>query len=179
MSWELTGNGGTNPPADFLGTTDGQPLVIKTNSAEAARITPGGNIAVGTSQASQKLTLGAGNTLFRDAKLGIDGNLYFGGITDAGQTGLRLFGGLVNGSIPAGFVDVRTTTPTDGLRIRVDTSVGGTERMRVTSNNIQFFVPTSGGSDVRTKTSIRRLDRVLDKLDSVRGVAFNWAESPQ
>jgi len=51
--------------------------------------------------------------------------------------------------------------------------------MRVTSNNIQFFVPTSSGSDVRMKTSIRRLDRVLDKLDSVRGVAFNWAESPQ
>ena len=125
------------------------------------------------------LTLDSDNVLLPNANAGTAGNLYFGGRTDAGQTGLRLFGGLVNGVIPAGFIDVRTTAPTDGLRIRVDTNNGSTEKMRVTSNNIQFFVPTSGGSDVRTKTSIRRLDRVLDKLDSVRGVAFNWAESPQ
>jgi len=125
------------------------------------------------------LRLGSGNVLLPNANAGTDGNLYFGGRTDAGQTGLRLFGGLVNGAIPAGFIDVRTTDPNDGLRIRVDTSTGGIERMRVTSSNVQFFVPTSSGSDVRTKTSIRRLDRVLDKLDSVRGVAFSWAESPQ
>jgi hypothetical protein len=133
MNWDLAGNGGTNPPNDFLGTTDGQPLVIKTGGAEAARVETSGNIGVGTSQASQKLTLGAGNMLVRNANLGVDGNLYFGGVTDAGQTGLRLFGGLVNGSIPAGFVDVRTSDRQDGLRIRVDTNDGGTERMRVTA----------------------------------------------
>lgn len=42
MSWDLTGNAGTNPATNFLGTTDGQPLVIKTNQAEALRITPDG-----------------------------------------------------------------------------------------------------------------------------------------
>src|SRR3954452_18771730 len=142
MSWELAGNGGTNPPADFLGTTDGQPLVIKTNGAEAARVAPDGNIGVGTSQPSQKFTLGAGNMLVRDANLGIDGNLYLGGITDAGQIGLRLFGGLVNGSIPAGFVDVRTSDRRDGLRIRVDSNDGGTERMRVTAEgNVGIGTP--------------------------------------
>jgi hypothetical protein len=133
MSWELSGNSGTNPVSNFLGTTDNQPIVIKTNGAEATRITPNGNIGIGTSQASQKWTLGSGNILIRDANLGIDGNLYFGGITDAGQIGLRLFGGFVNGTIPAGFVDVRTSDPGDGLRIRVDTGNGGTERMRVTA----------------------------------------------
>ena len=138
-----------------------------------------GNVGIGMSTPSQRLTVGSGNVLLPNANAGTDGNLYFGGRTDAGQIGLRLFGGLVNGTIPAGFIDVRTTTPSDGLRIRVDTNVGSTERMRVTSNNIQFFVPTSGASDVRMKTSIRRLDRVLDKLDSVRGVAFSLAESPQ
>jgi Chaperone of endosialidase len=133
MNWELAGNGGTNPPTDFLGTTDGQPLVIKTNGAEVARIGTNGNIGVGAAQAGQKLTLGSGNILVQNANAGVDGNLYFGGITDAGQTGLRLFGGLVNGAIPAGFVDVRTSDRRDGLRIRVDTNNGGTERMRVTA----------------------------------------------
>ena len=39
MAWELTGNAGTTA-ANFLGTDDGQPLVIKTNNAEAAHGRP-------------------------------------------------------------------------------------------------------------------------------------------
>ena len=38
MAWELTGNNNTNPGTQFLGTTDNQPLVIKTNGREAVRI---------------------------------------------------------------------------------------------------------------------------------------------
>jgi hypothetical protein len=42
MSWELTGNAGTNPATNFLGTTDGQPLVIqpKTGSVGIGTTTP-------------------------------------------------------------------------------------------------------------------------------------------
>jgi hypothetical protein len=40
MSWEITGNSGTNPAINFLGTTDSQPLVIKINGIEAMRIDP-------------------------------------------------------------------------------------------------------------------------------------------
>src|SRR5688572_24818979 len=47
MDWDLEGNGGTNPGNDFLGTTDDQPLVIKTNNVEAVRINTG---AAGTSR---------------------------------------------------------------------------------------------------------------------------------
>jgi hypothetical protein len=46
--WSLSGNGGTNPTDDFLGTTDSQPLVIRTNRAEAIRVSAGGRIGVGT-----------------------------------------------------------------------------------------------------------------------------------
>jgi hypothetical protein len=48
MPWELTGNSGTSPVSDFLGTTDMQPLVIKANGAEAMRIASDGNIGIGT-----------------------------------------------------------------------------------------------------------------------------------
>jgi hypothetical protein len=84
------------------------------------------------------------------ANFGTDGNLYLGGRTDAGQTGLRLFGGLVNGQIPAGFIDVRTTDPDDGLRIRVDTSDGSTERLRVTAKGT-----VSAVSDIDFDSTVR------------------------
>ena len=51
MPWDLTGNSGTNPATDFLGTRDNQPLVIRTNGAEALRIhrIPGsGSVGIGT-----------------------------------------------------------------------------------------------------------------------------------
>ena len=96
--------------------------------------TNGGNVGIGTTSPSQRLALGSGNVLLPTANQGTSGNLYFGGITDSGQTGLRLFGGLVNGTSPAGFIDVRTTDPADGLRIRVDTVDADLERMRITAS---------------------------------------------
>jgi hypothetical protein len=36
--WSLTGNGGTNPNSNFIGTSDAQPLIFKTNNAERMRL---------------------------------------------------------------------------------------------------------------------------------------------
>jgi hypothetical protein len=46
--WALTGNSFTNPLINFLGTTDPQPLVIRTFSTERMRITATGNVGIGT-----------------------------------------------------------------------------------------------------------------------------------
>ena len=48
MPWQLTGNNGINPNTNFLGTTDNQPLVIKTNGAERMRFTNNGDVGIGT-----------------------------------------------------------------------------------------------------------------------------------
>ncbi len=40
--WSLTGNSGTNPSTNFLGTTDNQPLEFKVNDQRALRIEPTG-----------------------------------------------------------------------------------------------------------------------------------------
>lgn len=42
QSWNLTGNLGTAPGTDFIGTTDNQSLVFKTNNTEKVKITPSG-----------------------------------------------------------------------------------------------------------------------------------------
>lgn len=40
--WSLTGNAGTNPASNFLGTTDAQPLVVRTQNVQVARFEPSG-----------------------------------------------------------------------------------------------------------------------------------------
>jgi hypothetical protein len=90
-------------------------------------------VGIGTTSPTQRLTLGSGNIALPDAHDAVDGNLYFGGFTDLGHIGFRLFGGNVNGTTPSGFIDVRAGTPTDGLIFRVDTFFAGAERMRITA----------------------------------------------
>jgi len=53
-SWSLTGNAGTTPGTDFVGTTDVNALVIKTNSVENMRITAAGNVGIGTNNPGLK-----------------------------------------------------------------------------------------------------------------------------
>jgi hypothetical protein len=52
VAWLLTGNSGTSPSTDFLGTTDAQPLVIRTNNAERARILSNGQVLINRTTAS-------------------------------------------------------------------------------------------------------------------------------
>jgi hypothetical protein len=55
--WGLTGNSGTNPATQFIGTTDAQPLVIKTNNTEAMRVLSTGNVGIGTTTPDAKLDI--------------------------------------------------------------------------------------------------------------------------
>ena len=50
MNWNITGNAGLDSTVNFLGTTDAQPLILKTNGTERLRITSSGNLraAAGT-----------------------------------------------------------------------------------------------------------------------------------
>jgi hypothetical protein len=69
--WNLTGNTGTTPATNFLGTTDNQPLVFKTNNQEWIKLTTTGRIIF------QNI----------DGGLGWNNNLFLGGGNDS-ATGL-------------------------------------------------------------------------------------------
>jgi hypothetical protein len=151
----------------LLGRADSYGFV-QSHQNESLALNPlGNNVGIGTTQASQRLTLGSGNILLPPADDGIHGNLYFGGITDAGQTGLRLFG--ASSIDPSGFIDVRTTTLNHGLVIRVDTTDGSKERMRVTAGGsvgIGTPAPRFGRlmiEDMAVPLSLRETDVTVDQ----------------
>lgn len=47
QSWNTTGNSGTNPSNNFIGTTDNQPLIFKTNNTKVMNILPNGVVKIG------------------------------------------------------------------------------------------------------------------------------------
>ncbi|WP_299160609.1 hypothetical protein [uncultured Tenacibaculum sp.] len=54
--WSLTGNAGTNPTTNYLGTSDGQDLVLRTNNVEAMRINQSNQyVGIGISGATSPL----------------------------------------------------------------------------------------------------------------------------
>jgi hypothetical protein len=54
-NWVTEGNNINNPNNEWLGTTNNQPLIIRTNNTERVRLTPGGDL-----MASRNATIGAG-----------------------------------------------------------------------------------------------------------------------
>jgi hypothetical protein len=59
--WGLTGNAGTNPATQFIGTTDAQPLAFKTNNTERMNISNIGNVGIGVApNANSRLVISKG-----------------------------------------------------------------------------------------------------------------------
>lgn len=96
--WNTTGNAGTNPATNFIGTTDNQPLVVRTNNTEKLRITAAGNVGIGNATPGVKLQ-----------------------ITDTGNVAMRI-GNALNGGSGG---DLQLGNPNHGLRRNLTTS-GGT-----------------------------------------------------
>jgi hypothetical protein len=133
-AWRILGNAGTTAGTNFLGTTDAQDLVFKTNNTERARILSAGNFGIGTSTPGTKLEVTAiggdgitiranagtdvGDLIFRDGA-GIEkGRIY----TDGSAASALILSG---GSTPAthvyitstGDVGVGTVTPLTRLHV--------------------------------------------------------------
>ena len=60
IDWGLSGNAGTNPNTNFIGTTDATDLRIRTANAERITVTSAGKVGIGTSTAINTRLLVAG-----------------------------------------------------------------------------------------------------------------------
>src|SRR5205807_875723 len=78
LSWLLSGNPGTNPANNFLGTTDAADLVLRTNNTERARLNGStGNLLLGS-------------TVDNGAKLQVNGKQAIYGNADVTQLLVKL-----------------------------------------------------------------------------------------
>jgi endosialidase-like protein len=98
MPWNLTGNAGTNPANNFLGTTDNRPLIVRTNRVEALRVTPNGNVGIQNTAPAGRLHIGAPTP-----------DIFLVGNTTTDQDGLRIHYNESAG-LRTGVIDVKGST---------------------------------------------------------------------
>jgi hypothetical protein len=160
-NWQTNGN--STAPGDFIGTTTDQPLVVKTDGAERARVQPDGKIGVGLSDPRTDLhVLGRISTGLDHTSAGAisffppDGFAWFH--IDNGPAGSRPLGRLrfSHGVTPGahelmtmaqdGNVGVGTTAPETRLHVEGN-------RIRLRSGGRQLDLRSDGAAvDVQSET---------------------------
>ena len=125
MPWELTGNANADPTINFLGTTDQEPLVVRTNNQEALRVDPSGNIGVGTDSPQNRLHVGPGRSSIAPSRVNavFASNTPDAGMAIAQNSGVNV---LLQASGAGGFIGTTSNHPlvlrtNDQDRVVVDT----------------------------------------------------------
>lgn len=86
LDWSLTGNAGTNPATNFIGTTDNQDWVIRTNNVEKIRVMSAGSVGIGTSSPIAKLHVESGDIAARSNTANSIHSIAYGTTASAGPT---------------------------------------------------------------------------------------------
>ncbi|MBU3700065.1 MAG: hypothetical protein FGM33_08665 [Candidatus Kapabacteria bacterium] len=123
--WTLVGNSGTSSLTNFLGTTDAQPLAIRTNNNEVVRITSDGLVLIGSSIGSN--TLDVTGTFSATGNSSIGGTLGVTGLITGGN-GLTLTGPTLINATGSATTTIGTTEATSALTILTGATGGLTLR---------------------------------------------------
>jgi hypothetical protein len=113
--WSLTGNLGTNPAVNFVGTSDNQPLVVRTNNAERMRVTSGGQVGIGLTNPADQLSVrntGLGRAGFFQTDNGANNAAALSAVVQAGN-GSALFANILDptNSAPGLYATTQGTGP--------------------------------------------------------------------
>lgn len=127
-AWSLSGNAGTTPGTDFIGTTDAQDWVIKTNNNERIRVYSNGRAEfIGTTDASGNVNSGVievGNSLRIDGNEMITNNNTTLFLQNDNDGDLSIDQGSLFVDASTNRIGINTTGPTTTL------DVNGTVRIR-------------------------------------------------
>jgi predicted ribosome-associated RNA-binding protein Tma20 len=142
-NWSLKGNSGTNPATEFIGTVDGQPLVIRTDNAERLRIDAAGNVGIGTNNPTAKLNvdgsvklqnLAAGTSELDVLVLNADGSVYKRSMSSSAfENAVKAINGLQKQTLS---ITAAASTTTDTVAIE----------NRSADSTIAMYLPVQNGS---------------------------------
>jgi sporulation protein YlmC with PRC-barrel domain len=155
--WTMTGNTGSSPSTNYIGTTDNVDLVFRTNGGERFRLKANGNVGIGTSSPVEKLEVNGG--------LKVSGSLTASTLQ---LTGLNIEVGSdpcnnfiiagPNGNLTTYSEDCFTNSP-----LAFWSTLGNTF-----PNNINRFIGTINNYDFRIKTN--NIERMIVKADGKVGI---------
>jgi len=66
--WSVTGDAGSNPATNFLGTTDAQPLVLKTHNARHLRLEPSSQLSAGVPITANVIAGSSSNNVYSNVR---------------------------------------------------------------------------------------------------------------
>ena len=146
--WGLTGNSGTHPPTNFLGTTDNQSLVLQTNNGERLRVDTNGNVGIGTNSFPSGLQI---NTDVSEFNRNVDN--------------VRI--GVANGSPTIILEDIATNS----TQWEIDNFAG---RFRIHNpGDEKFTITSSGNVGIGTTGPLGKL-QVVTANDTDPGFVTSW-----
>jgi hypothetical protein len=167
-AWGLTGNAGTNPTNNFLGTTDAQDIVVKTNGSERLRVLSNGNVGIGTNNPLTKLhvrTTTPNNALLLESEFN---PLLLRSLADGCYISL-FTPGYTNSTSRAGWIGYSTVNASS-IGIWNQTPNG---RINFGTNNVQrITIDSTGNLGIGTAAPIGKFHVVNDVSGSDSSLVF-------
>lgn len=161
QSWNTTGNSGTNPSTHFIGTTDSQPLVLKSNNIEGIRIKSNGNVGIGATSPDAKLHVAQNNINNQ--------NLSLGKFTSVGQTGGSALVSLAYNSTTAN-LEVNSSYTGTGFRygtyndFNIENETSSTDFGAInfiTNKKVQLAIKPNGNASLQGKFEAKEVKVTL------------------
>jgi hypothetical protein len=178
--WLLTGNVGTNPNSDFVGTTDNQPLVIKSGS---------GKVGIGTETPVASLDVGSGvvhvggatnpTTTQQGAYLGWNALTGGTGETDfINNQGLGSGGFAFMNTPPSGSPISTLMVITGGGDVGIGTSTPASQLdVRSASRIASLYSTTNGNQWVEVGNTVSHMNLGVGASAPTAGVPYLWSAS--
>lgn len=102
--WTLTGNAGTNPATNFMGSTDNVDVVLKANNAERLRLEASGNVSIVNTGIAKEFSVQGNLGAVGASVLQFVGQQTVGNIT--GDFFGQNFSNILNGAITGGYSSI-------------------------------------------------------------------------
>ncbi|MBX9809265.1 hypothetical protein K2X92_02670, partial [Candidatus Gracilibacteria bacterium] len=188
IPWAIAGNAGTDPLANFVGTTDSIPLVFRTNNVERMRMTSTGSLGIGTNNPSYRVDVNgdliASGWIRTRNNQGWYSESYGGGIWMTDSTWVRVYNNksfwtdsVIHSSSGITIGYAGTTPPVSGAIIAGNMAVGSNTVTAGARLDVNGAIRIAGGSPGNGKVLVSDATGLASwqALAGSSGALGNWS----